>query len=281
MADRLETLVTDLTFAEGPRWHDGRLFFSDFYSHRVLAAGLDGRVETIAEVAAQPSGLGWMPDGSMLLVSMLDRRLLRLEHGRLRVHADLSAVAGGPCNDMVVDSQGRAYVGNFGFDRATGESERPACVARVDPDGKVTRAAEDLKFPNGTIITPDGRTMVIAETLGARLTAFDIAPDGTLSNRRVFAQLDGVFPDGICLDAEGAIWVTDARGDSFMRVFQGGRIDRKVGLGARHSYACMLGGEDRRTLFVCTNVGSGAEVANQREGRIEFMRVEVPGAGLP
>lgn len=281
-ADKLEVLIDGLSFGEGPRWHQGRLFVSDFYTHRVLAIAPGGRAETIAEVPQQPSGLGWLPDGRLLIVSMVDQRLLVDDHGRLSQYADLSAIAGGPCNDMVVDSQGRAYVGNFGFNRWAGESERPACLARVDPDGKIVRAAEDLLFPNGTVITPDGRTMVIAETQGRRLTAFDIAPDGALSNRRVFAELGGIFPDGICLDAEGAIWVTDARGgNGVVRVFEGGRIERQISLGARHAYACMLGGDDRRTLFICTNSGSGPEIANKREARVEFTKVEAPGAGLP
>jgi sugar lactone lactonase YvrE len=212
---------------------------------------------------------------------MLDRRLLRVENGRPRVHADLSAVATGPCNDMVVDARGRAYVGNFGFDRHRGEEPRTACLARVDPDGAVTRAAEDLWFPNGTVITPDGRTLIVGETLAHRLTAFDVAADGTLSNRRVWASLDGVFPDGICLDADGCIWVTDARGPAILRVREGGRVEERVPTGDRHAFACMLGGADRRTLFVCTCTGSGPAMAEKREGRIETVRVAVPGAGLP
>jgi sugar lactone lactonase YvrE len=241
-----------------------------------------GRAETMVEVPQRPSGLGWTPDGALLVVSMLDRHLLRVENGTTRVHADLSAVATGPCNDMVVDGRGRAYVGNFGYDRHKGEPPRTTCLARVDPDGRVTRAAEDLFFPNGTVITPDGRTMIVGETQGHRLTAFDVAPDGTLSNRRVWAQLDAaVFPDGICLDAEGAIWVSDARGAALLRVREGGKIDGTVSTGTRYAFACMLGGADRRTLFVCTSTGSGPAMADKRDGAIETVRVDVPGAGLP
>lgn len=282
-ADKLELLIDGLSFGEGPRWHEGRLFFSDFYTHRVLAIAPGGSAETIAEVPQRPSGLGWLPDGRLLIVSMVDRCLMVKDQAGLKRYADLSGIAGGPCNDMVVDSKGRAYVGNFGFDRWAGQSERPACLARVDPDGRVSRAAEDLLFPNGTVITPDGKTMVIGETQGHRLTAFDIAADGTLSNRRVFAQLDAIFPDGICLDAEGAIWVADARGgNGVVRVFQGGRIERRIAVGAqRYAYACMLGGDERRTLFICTNSGSGPEIADKREAKVEFIRVDVPGAGLP
>jgi sugar lactone lactonase YvrE len=278
----LATLLDGLTFPEGPRWRDGRLWFSDFYTQRVLAVDPGGRVETIVEVPQRPSGLGWTPDGTLLVVSMLDRRLLRVDHGKLRLHADLAAVAAGPCNDMVVDGRGRAYVGNFGYDRHRGEPPRTACLARVDPDGRVTVAAEDLSFPNGTIITPDGRTLIVGETQAHRLTAFDVAADGALGNRRIWAQLDeAVFPDGMCLDAEGAIWVADARGPALLRVREGGRIERAIATGGRYAFACMLGGADRRTLFACTSTGSGPAMADKRDGAIETVRVDVPGAGLP
>jgi sugar lactone lactonase YvrE len=278
----LETLLDGLTFPEAPRWHDGRLWFSDFYTHRVVAVDPGGRAETMLEVPQRPSGLGWTPDGTLLVVSMLDRRLLRVENGKARVHADLAAVATGPCNDMAVDGQGRAYVGNFGYDRHKGEPPRTTCLARVDPDGRVTRAAEDLFFPNGTVITPDGRTLIVGETQAHRLTAFDVAPDGALENRRVWAALDeNVFPDGMCLDAEGAIWVSDARGLALLRVREGGKIDGTVSTGSRYAFACMLGGADRRTLFVCTSTGSGPAMADKRDGAIETVRVDVPGAGLP
>jgi sugar lactone lactonase YvrE len=278
----LETLLDGLTFPEAPRWHDGRLWFSDFYTHRVVAVDPGGRAETMLEVPQRPSGLGWTPDGTLLVVSMLDRRLLRVENGKARVHADLAAVATGPCNDMAVDGQGRAYVGNFGYDRHKGEPPRTTCLARVDPDGRVTRAAEDLFFPNGTVITPDGRTLIVGETQAHRLTAFDVAPGGALENRRVWAALDeNVFPDGMCLDAEGAIWVSDARGLALLRVREGGKIDGTVSTGSRYAFACMLGGADRRTLFVCTSTGSGPAMADKRDGAIETVRVDVPGAGLP
>lgn len=278
----LATLLDGLTFTEGPRWHDGRLWFSDFYTQRVLAVTPEGKVETILEVPQRPSGLGWLGDGTLLVVSMLDRRLLRVEGGRARLHADLASIATGPCNDMVVDARGRAYVGNFGFDRHRDEPPRTAVLARVDPDGAVTRAALELDFPNGSVITPDGGTLVVAETMGQRLTAFDVAADGALGNRRVWASLAGVFPDGICLDAEGAIWVADARGPDLLRVRQGGTIERRIPAGSgRHAFACMLGGADRRTLYVCTCTGSGPAMADKRDGRIETVRVDVPGAGLP
>ena len=276
-----DVLVGGLTFPEAPRWRDGTLWFSDFYSHRVLTVDLDGRLETVVEVPQRPSGLGWRPDGTLLIVSMLDRRLLRLEGGRLHVEADLSGLATGPCNDMVVDAAGRAYVGNFGFDRHRGEPERPTCLVRVDPGGRTTRVADDLRFPNGTVITPDGRTLIVAETLAHRLTAFDLDAGGALSNRRVLAVIDDCFPDGICLDAEHAGWVADARRKRVIRVRADGAIDRTLVTGQQGAYACMLGGPDRRTLFVLTNTGSGPAMADKTDGRIEMYRVDVPGAGLP
>src|SRR5689334_18619250 len=212
---------------------------------------------------------------------MLDRRLMRVEDGTLRLVADLSGLATGPCNDMVVDSRGRAYVGNFGFDRHAGEPERMTCIARVDPDGKVTRVADDLSFPNGTVITADNKRLIVGETFTKRLTAFDVGKGGALTNRRVFAQFEDCYPDGICLDAEGAIWVADARGNRLVRVFEGGRIERTISTGAQGAFACMLGGDDRRTLFICTCSGSGPAMGSKREGRIELVGVDVPGAGLP
>lgn len=276
-----QTLLDGLTFPEGPRWHEGRLWFSDFYNYRVMALGLDGKAEVMATVPACPSGLGWMPDGSLLVVSMNDKCLLRQVNGRLVKHADLSAIAGGPCNDMVVDAQGRAYVGNFGYERFKGEDPRPAVLARVDPDGRVSVAATDMLFPNGAVITPDGKRLIIGETMGNRLTAFDIAPDGGLSNRRIFAAHETLVPDGICLDAEGAVWVADPRTNRVVRVREGGAEVATIALPGRNAYACMLGGDDRKTLFICSAPGSGPGRAGTTDGKIEFVRVDVAGAGLP
>lgn len=276
-----KVLLEGLSFPEAPRWHDGRLWLSDFYRQRVLTVDEAGRTQTVVTIANQPSGLGWLPDGRLLVVSMLDRKLLRLDGAALTEVADLSALATGPCNDMVVDARGRAYVGNFGFNRHAGEAERTTCIARVDPDGKVVKAADDLLFPNGTVITPDGKTLVVGETFAKRLTAFDIAADGGLSNRRLFADLGDVYPDGICLDAEGAIWVADPRGNRTVRVRDGGEITHRITTGDRGCYACMLGGADRRTLFILTNSGSGPAAAARTDGKVETVRVDVPGAGLP
>ena len=273
-------LVTDLCFAEGPRWRDGRLYFSDFYRHEVLAVDPAGALTSICTVPNQPSGLGWLPDGRMLIVSMLDRRVLRLEaDGRLELHADLSAIATFHCNDMVIDRHGRAYVGNFGFDNRGGVP-RGADLALVEPDGSVRRVATDLRFPNGAVITPDGQTLIIGETHATRMTSYRIAADGSLSDRRLWADIAPHRPDGCCLDAQGAIWVADPRGKCVVRVAHGGAILARVDL-ANSAFACMLGGADGRTLFICTAPESGPPAAANRAGRIETLRVDVPHAGLP
>jgi sugar lactone lactonase YvrE len=277
----LEVLLDGLCFPEGPRWHQGRLWFSDFYAHEVVAVDLDGKRETIVEVPNQPSGLGWLPDGRLLVVSMLDRRLMRLDPDGLHVAADLSAHATSHCNDMVVDREGRAYVGNFGFDRRAGEPPREANLVRADPDGRVSVAAAGLRFPNGSAITPDDRTLIVAESGGQRLTAWDRHGDGSLFGRRLFADLAPAVPDGICLDAEGAIWCADPRNREVIRVLEGGQVTHRLSTGDHGAYACMLGGADGRTLLVCTARASGPEGAGSRSGRIELTRVEVPGAGLP
>lgn len=277
----MDIIAEGLSFPEGPRWHDGKLYFSDFYRHVVEAVTEGGRREIIANVPNQPSGLGWLPDGRLLIVSMLDRKLLRREPGgTLTEHADLNGVATWHCNDMVVDEAGRAWVGNFGFDTHGDVPPRPATLARVDSDGSVEAVADDLQFPNGTVIFPDGKTMVIGETRGMCLTAFDIDASGNLQNRRQWANIDPHFPDGICLDAEAGIWVADPRGNCVIRVLEGGEITDRIDVG-RGAFACMLGGSDGRTLFVCTATGSGPHAEARRDGRIEAARVDVPRAGLP
>jgi sugar lactone lactonase YvrE len=277
---RPEILIDGLRFPEGPRWHDGRLWFSDMHSQQVLAADPDGSMETIATVPQDPSGLGWLPDGRLVVVSMRDRRLLRLDPGGLVEVADLSAVAPFHCNDMVVDARGRAYVGNFGFDLHGGEQPLATTLALVDPDGRVRVAAENLRFPNGTVITPDGRTLIVGESFGACLTAFDIAEDGSLGGRREWARMTAAVPDGICLDAEGAIWVASPVGGGVLRLLEGGEITHRVEV-EHEAYACMLGGPERRTLFICTSASSDPDETAVRKGRIERVEVDVPGAGLP
>ncbi len=281
MADQTKILLEDLTFPEGPRWHEGRLWFSDFYAHEVIAVDMAGQRETIVKVPGQPSGLGWTPEGRLLVVSMTDRRLLRLDPDGLVEVADLSALANYHCNDMVVDGDGGAYVGNFGFNSHDGSEFKAADLIRVDPDGGVSVAAEGLAFPNGSAITPDGGTLIVGETRGNILSAWDRAPDGGLSNRRVWANLGGGFPDGICLDANGAIWVADPRNKETIRVLEGGVVTDRISTGEMGSFACMLGGAERRTLFICTCLQSGPDTAALRSGRIETVEVKVPGAGWP
>ncbi|HEY3722342.1 MAG TPA: SMP-30/gluconolactonase/LRE family protein [Acidimicrobiia bacterium] len=282
MAERTTTiLVEGLRFPEGPRWHDGRLWCSDQHDRRVLAIGTDGVVETIVEVPHGPSGLGWLPDGRMLVVSMEDRRLLRLDADGLTEVADLSELATWHCNDMVVDATGRAYVGNFGFDLDGHAEVTPAAMMRVDVDGSVHLAVPDLRFPNGTVITPDGATLVVGESYGGCLTAFDVAADGELSNRREWAKLVGAVPDGICLDAEGAIWSACPLTGRVLRVREGGEVTDEVHVDRNGAYACMLGGVDRTTLFVCAADTNDPAHTDERRGAIEMCEVDVPGAGLP
>ena len=270
-----------LAFAEAPRWHGGALWFSDFYTRRVQRLDpASGEVCTVCELPGQPSGLGWLPDGRLLVVSMLDRRVLRLEHdGTLATHADLSRLASFHCNDMVVDAAGRAYVGNFGFDLLAKAPPAPAELVRVQPDGTASVAARGLMFPNGCVVSPDGRTLVVAETAAKRLTAFDIAADdGSLSDRRVWAGLGALRPDGICLDASGAIWCAALRARLCVRVREGGEVLARIET-EDPCIACALGGDDGRTLFIVTGEVTGAEEAlAMRRGRIHATRVEVPAA---
>jgi sugar lactone lactonase YvrE len=268
------TVVDGLEFPEGLRWHNNRLWFSDMNAGRVISVDSEGRQENIYAMPGPCSGLGWLPDGRLLVVSMLDRCLLCMDKSGLSLFADLKELASYHCNDMVVDQRGRAYVGNFGFDLSRGETPRPAEIVMVSPDGEARVVAENLAFPNGTVITPDGRTLIVAETYGACLTAFDIQPDGSLNNRRNWATFDSAIPDGICLDAEGGIWAASPISQEVIRVLEGGEVTHRYGF-PNSAYACMLGGEERRTLFVATSgVAPGS-------GCVEAFEVETPGAGWP
>jgi len=290
MGRETRLLAEGLYFGEGPRWRHGRLWFSDFHAHAVKSVSLAGDVRTELDLDDQPSGLGWTPDGDLLIVSMARRQLLRRSaDGRLSLHADLRAVADFHCNDMVVDAVGRAYVGNFGFDLGAAIEARgvqgaltdapTARLALVMPDGEVRVAASDLHFPNGSVITPDGRTLVVAETLAARLSAFDIGPDGGLSGRRVWAPTPGP-PDGIALDASGAIWVADPMNARCARIAEGGQVLETVDAG-QACYACMLGGEDGRTLFMMTAPPLGVDAAAAPMGKVVVATVDVGRAGWP
>ena len=280
--NRTETIDDGLAFGEGPRWHEGALWLSDMHAGEVLRVGTDGQVNTVVEVENSPSGLGWLPDGQLLVVSMQDRRLLRFDGSQLHEHADLSPFATFHCNDMVVDGTGRAYVGNFGFDLHTGGKPVAARLVCVETDGSARAVADDLMFPNGTVITPDGSTLIIAESFGARLTAFDIAANGDLSNRRVWAELPkGAVPDGICLDSEGGIWSASPTTCECIRQDEGGEITHRVELG-QGAFACMLGGADGTTLYILTADSSDpAECAANRTGKIEAAAAPYPGTGWP
>ncbi len=287
MSNNTEVLIEGLTFTEGPRWHEGKLYFSDFFTRKVLAVDTKGYLETIVETPQQPSGLGWSPDGSMLIVSMNDQKLLSFKNGELTELADLSHLATHYCNDMVVYKRGNSYVGNFGFDLHGGEPIKPTNIILVKPGEEPLEVAENVFFPNGTVITPDDKTLIVGETFASCLTAFDIKEDGTLANRRVWADLRSIeegyapVPDGICLDAEGAIWVASPTTNDVIRVQEGGVLLDKVEVD-RGAFACMLGGENGNTLFISTANDSQEEICiKEKSARIEIIEVDVPRAGLP
>jgi len=291
------TLISGLAFSECPRWRNGRLYISDFYTHRVLAVTMDGAAETVAHVPEQPSGLGFLPDGRLLIVSMRDRRVLRQERdGSLIVHADLSDLAPWHLNDMLVDNSGRAWVGNFGFDLEGSAPAQTTVLICVDPDGSARVAADGLGFPNGMALTPDGSTLIVAETTTNRLSAFTVS-GGTLGERRTWAAFGdpptstdvrelfrqvAVAPDGICLDAEGAVWVADAVRRRLLRVAEGGRILEQLTANGSGLFACMLGGDDGRTLFACAApTFQAAEASTNHRASVLMTQVKVPRAGLP
>ena len=291
-------LLDHLAFPEGPRWHDGWLWFSDVTNKRVVRVDVGGRHEVVATFDDRPSGLGFLPDGALLVVAMTQRRLVRVAGGKVELYADLRDFGGDFANDMVVDADGRAYVGvrsaalkpGFALPDA---KDAPDLVVVVDPSGSASVAADRMVSPNGTVITPDGRTLVIAETYAHRLTAFDRARDGTLSGRRIFAEVDGVYPDGICLDDDGAVWVGSPYSDEFVRVRDGGEITDRLSVPG--AVACALGGVDRATLFLLAVDGTalpkpGASTGTAPVlhgdsvfdgGRIWTMSVDHGGAGWP
>jgi sugar lactone lactonase YvrE len=300
LAGGFTTFVTGGSFFECPRWHDGRWYVSDFYRHTVFAIEPDGAVSPVVELDDQPSGLGWMPDGSMLIVSKNRRRILRRSPtGEVELHADLGHLGDTPLNDMVVGPTGHAYVGEFGFDSMVPEDPAYAGLFRVAPDGAVTKEADDLGFPNGSVITPDGRTLIVGETISCRYRAFDIADDGSLSNSRVWAQIApsppftsgaeflGGLPlavDGCALDADGHIWAADAFGARMLRIAPGGEIVRELpapeGMGF---IACALGGDDRRTLLIAAGPLEWNEAirSRTRDSVLLTIPVEAAGIGLP
>jgi sugar lactone lactonase YvrE len=287
----VRTVLDGLYFGEGPRWHEGALWFSDMHAHRVVRTDLEGPASTVVEITHdEPSGLGWLPDGRLLVVAMETQKLLRVEpDGDVVEHADLAPLARGSINDMIVRADGTAYIGDMGMRIHDGGERRPGQTFRVTPAGDVSCAADDLASPNGHILTEDGGTLIVAESAGSRLTAFDVGDDGQLGNRRTYAELHpekpGVPvapPDGICLDAEGAVWVADPIGARVFRVLEGGKVTDSVGFDGVIPVACVLGGPDRRTLLMCVAADWKRDVVRQAPtGRIDAMEVEVPGVGRP
>ncbi|NWL10292.1 gluconolactonase [Paenarthrobacter nitroguajacolicus] len=298
----LTVLADGFSFLEGPRWHEGHLWASDFYTNRVVKVDLAGKSEEAFEVPGQPSGLGWLPNGDTLVVSMLEKKIMRWNGLELTVHADLSHVAESVLNDMVVDDQGRAYVGNTGVDLLAGEAiGSPATLIRVDPDGSITKVAPGLGAPNGMSITADGKTMYVSESTANRVLKFNIDPDGSLSQKEIYYSdgdlptsndnLIGMIgsgeirwlPDGMCIDAEGAIWVSDGIGSRVLRIKDGLVVEeintKDMGLLVP---ACALGGDDGRTLFLMAVPDFRPEVCKaNRDASILTTRVEIPRAGKP
>lgn len=275
------TLMTGLVFGESPRWHEDRLWFSDMGANEVIAVDLDGKSEVIAGIPAMPMGLGWLPDGRMLIVSSLDGRLLRVDpDGSQVTHADLSGLAEHPWSDMVVDGRGNAYLGNIGFDFAGGEFA-PGILALVTPDGSARQVADGISFANGLAVTPDNSTLILAESYAAKLTAFDIAADGSLANRRVWADLPGGFPDGICLDTDNAVWYGDVPNQRCVRVREGGEVLQTIDLD-RGCFACALGGADRTTLFMMAAQWPADPTGDgPRTGQVLTAPAPAPAIGWP
>ena len=280
----LHTLLTSLAVGESPRWHQGRLWFSDWGTQEVIAVDLAGRSEVVVRVPTTiPFCIDWLPDGRLLVVSGREGLLLRREpDGSLATHADLRGLSDRAWNEIVVDGRGNAYVNGAGFDLMSGEEFAPGIIALVTPDGSARQVADGIAFPNGMAVTPDNSTLIIAESYAKRLTAFDIAADGSLSNRRVWADLGDDYPDGICLDADNTVWYADVPNQHCVRVREGGQVLQTVALD-RGCFACMLGGADRRTLFLMAAEWRGTEgmAGGARTGQVLTVRAPAPGAGWP
>ena len=278
----LQTLMTGIAFGESPRWHDDRLWFSDWGAQEIIAVDLEGESEVIVRVPSFPFCIDFLPDGRLLIVSASDRLLLRREpDGPLVTHADLSTLSEHPWNDIVVDGRGNAYIGNIGFDFPEAEFA-PGTLALVTPDGLARQVADGVAFPNGIVVTPDNSTLIVAESYANRLTAFDITADGNLSNQREWADLGGGVPDGICLDAEDAVWYGDVPNKRCVRVREGGEVLQTIDLD-RGCFACMLGGPDGKTLFIVAQEWSGMESTadGERTGQLLTAPAPAAGAGWP
>lgn len=280
----LQTLRTGIVFGEQPRWRENRLWFSDWGSLEVIAVDLAGNSEVMLRAPSFPCCVGWLPDGRVLLVSGREGLLLRRERdGTLVTHGDLTGVSSPPAgNELVVDGRGNAYVNGGGFDMMAGDPFAPGIIALVTPDGSARQVAGGLAFPNGMLVTADNSTLIVAESYAKRLTAFDIAADGSLSGRRVWAELDDGVPDGICLDADGAVWYADVPNKCCVRVHEGGEVLQRIELD-RGCFACALGGADRRTLFTLATAWNGPEgmFVGPRTGQLLSTNAPAPGVGWP
>jgi len=291
MKPDVRLLAERFCFGESPRWHGGRLWLSDFFAHAVKSISLAGDLRLEFAIDDQPSGLGWMPDGSMLIVSMKKRQILRRSlAGVLSLHAEI-ANAGFSCNDMVVDAAGRAYVGDFGFDlhdelltrgiESVFATHKTGQITCVHPDGSIRIVAEDMHFPNGLVITPDGKTLIVGETLTGELTAFDMEADGSLSNRRVWANILPRVPDGIALNADGNIWVANPLAPECVLIANDGKVVEVIETD-QPCFACMLGGENGRSLFLLTAPSSFEPPWDALPaGRLLVAEVDSPHAGRP
>ena len=278
----LQILMHGLMFPESPRWHEDRLWLADWGAQEVIAVDLQGQSDVIVSVPSFPFCIDWLPDGRLLVVSASEAKLLRREpDGSMVAHVDLRGLGDHPWNEIVVDARGNAYVNNIGFDFPDGEFAM-GIIAVVTPDGTARQVADDVAFPNGMVVTPDNASLIVAESYASRLTAFDITADGSLANRRVWADLDGGVPDGICLDTEGAVWYRDVPNKRCVCVRQGGEVLQTIELD-RGCFACMLGGDDRQTLFLIANEWGGSEgmADNAAMGQVLTTLAPAPGAGRP
>jgi sugar lactone lactonase YvrE len=280
----MKVLLDDVLFGEQPRWHEDRLWFSDWGTRELIAVDLEGNREVILEGPSFPMCAGWLPDGRLLLVAAREGLILRREaDGTMVTHADLSAASHPPAgNELVVDAAGNAYVNGGGFDLMAGEDFAPGVITMASPDGSARQVADDLAFPNGMHLAPDGSTLIVGESYAKRLTAFDIAADGGLVNRRVWAELGDGVPDGICMDSENAVWYSDVPNQRCVRVAEGGEVLQTIAVD-RGCFACALGGPDRTTLFIVCQEWRGPDgmFSEPRTGQVLTLEAPAPGAGRP
>jgi len=279
-----QVLMTGVVFGEQPRWHEDRLWFSDWGTREVIAVDLEGTSEVILRAPSFPCCVDWLPDGRLLVVSAQAGLLLRREpDGSLVTHGDLSSASEPAAgNELVVDGRGNAYVNGGGFDLMTGEPFAPGVITLVTPNGSARQVADGLAFPNGMLVTADNATLIVAESYAGKLTAFDIAADGSLSNRRLWANLEGGVPDGICLDADDAVWYADVPNKRCVRVREGGEVMDTVDLD-RGCFACALGGADRKTLFLNATEWNGPAnmFTGPRTSQVLTVQAPAPGVGWP